>query len=287
MMKDKMKYTLTALILLFLTPEFVMSQKVEPLSTFGSSRVALTQSVETTPKGILIFEIQHQFGPVNSGIQEFFGLDQATTRLGFTYGITDWLSIGIGRSGLYKTYDGSLKMRLLTQSEGKGAPLSLSYFGNMGINTTSWNYDNIPAYFSHRLSFVNQLLAARRFGDHLSVQMSADFIHRNFVESRQADNDVWAAGFAARYLFGDKFSATFDYHYVFSSYTAANSENSLTIGLNILTAGHVFSLVASNSFGFIEQMYIPDTRGSWLKGDIHFGFTISRSFTIVEPDYFE
>jgi len=254
--------------------------------TFGATRISLTQSVEPTVKGQLVLDIQHQFGPINSGIQEFFGLDQATTRLGLTYGIFDWLSVGIGRSGLYKTYDGSLKARLLSQKSSGGSPLTLSYFGNMGIYTTSWNYDNVPYYFSHRLSYTNQLLIARRFGDHLSLQISPTFIHRNFVESSQADNDVWDVGLAARYLFGEQYSVTVDYHYLLSKYTAEKFNNSLTIGFNILTAGHVFSLFATNSLGIIEQQFIPATEGSWLKGDIHFGFTISRSFTISEPDYF-
>ena len=253
--------------------------------TFGTSRISLSQSVETTIKGQLVLDIQHQFGPINSGIQEFFGLDQATTRLGLTYGVFDWLSIGIGRTGLYKTYDGSLKARILSQNNGS-IPLSLSYFGNMGIYTTTWNYDNVPYYFSHRLTFTNQLIIARRFGDHLSVQLSPTFIHRNFVEHSEADNDVWNVGMAARYLFAEKYSITVDYHYLLSKHTADNYNNSLTIGFNILTAGHVFSLFASNSLGLVEQQFIPATEGSWSKGDIHFGFTIARSFSIWEPSYF-
>ena len=254
--------------------------------TFGATRISLTQSVEPTVKGQLVLDIQHQFGPLNSGIQDFFGLDQATTRLGLTYGIFNWLSVGIGRSGLYKTYDGSIKARLFRQKKGGGMPITLTYFGNMGIYTTPWYYDNVTYYFSHRMSFVHQLLIARRFGDHLSVQISPTFIHRNFVESIDADNDVWDMGFAARYLFAEKYSVTVDYHHLLSKYTADNYNNSLTIGFNILTAGHVFSLFATNSLGIIEQQFIPATEGSWLNGDIHFGFTISRSFTLVEPDYF-
>ena len=261
-------------------------EAIEPNSTFGTTRISLSQSVEPTVKGQLVLDIQHQFGPINSGIQEFFGLDQATTRLGLTYGVLDWLSVGIGRSGLYKTYDGSIKARLMTQKISGGSPISLSYFGNIGIYTTTWNYDNVPYNFSHRLSYTNQLLIARRFGDHFSMQLSPTYIHRNFVESREADNDVWSISTAARYLFADKYSITIDYNYIVSKYTADNNNNSLTIGFNILTAGHVFSLFASNSLGLIEQQFIPATKGSWLDGDIHFGFTISRSFSIVEPDYF-
>lgn len=275
--------------LYLLLPFFLNAQdneKVEINSTFGASRISLTQSVEPLIKGILVFDIQHQFGPINSGISEFFGLDQATTRLGLGYGVFDWLTVGIGRTGLYKTYDGSMKARLFTQNTKGGFPITLTYFGNIAAYTTEWPYDNVAYFISHRFSYTNQLLIARKFGEHLSVQLSPTLIHRNYVESKDADNDIWDMGFAARYFFGEKYSATIDYHYVLSEYTADKFNNSLTIGFNFLTAGHVFSLFATNSLGLIEQQFIPATQGSWIDGDIHFGFTIVRSFTIIEPDYF-
>ena len=283
------KLVISVLLFIIVLPLNVFAQENEAIGqnkTFAASRISLTQSVEPTVKGQLMFDIQHQFGPINSGISEFFGLDQATTRLGLTYGVFDLLCIGIGRAGLYKTYDGSVKLRILRQKEGGSSPLTLSYFGNIGVNTSEWSYDNVPYYFSHRLSYVNQLLIARKFGDHLSLQMSPTFIHRNFVESVNADNDVWDIGVAARYLFAQKYSVTVDYHYLLSKNTADNYNNSLTLGFNIITAGHTFSLFATNSLGLLEQQFIPSTSGSWLDGDIHFGFTISRSFTIKEEDYF-
>ncbi len=259
---------------------------LESRETFGASRIGLTQSVEPLFKGVLDFEIQHQFGPINSGISEFFGLDQAVTRLGLSYGITDWLTVSYGRTGLNKTYNGALKIRILRQDREEGFPFTLSYFVNMGIYTTTWHYDNVPYYLSHRFSYTNQLLIARKFNEHFSAQLSPTFIHRNFVESKSADNDIVDIGFAFRYLLGEKFGFIFDYHYLLSSYTANKYNNSLTFGVNILTAGHVFSLFATNSNGMIEQQFVPSTEGSWLKGDIRFGFTITRSFTLIEPDYF-
>jgi hypothetical protein len=262
------------------------SLKINYGSTFGANRVGLSQSVETYTKGIMVLDIQHQFGPINTGIDDFFGLDQATTRLGLSYGIFDWLSVGLGRSGLYKTYDGSIKARLLTQHTKGLKAFSLTYFGNIGAYTTTWNEPAVAYFVSHRFTYVNQVIIARRFGKHLSAQLSPTLIHRNYVESKQADNDVWDMGFAARYLFGDRMSLSVDYHYVLSEHTAENSNNSLTIGFNFLTAGHVFQLFATNSLGLLEQQYIPNTQGSWRDGDVHFGFTIVRNFTLIEPDYF-
>ncbi|MBP9745092.1 MAG: hypothetical protein KBD41_06880, partial [Saprospiraceae bacterium] len=58
---------------------------------------------------------------------------------------------------------------------------------------------------------------------------------------------------------------------------------SLSIGFDIETGGHVFQLHASNSTSMIEKGYIAETVGDWGQGDIHFGFNISRVFTIRKP----
>lgn len=277
------------LLIFFISIEQIAAQdseKVEAYSTFGSNRIGLTQSAETYQKGILTFDIQHQFGALNTGISELFGLDQATTRLGFGYGITDWLSLGIGRTALFKTYNGSMKIKILHQKTGSGIPLTLTYYGNISAYTTEWNRDDIAYFVSHRFSYVNQLLIAKKFNDKLSVQISPTHIHRNFVLSKEEDNDVFDVGFAARYLIADKFGLSVDYHYVLSEHTAQNYNNSLSIGLNILTAGHVFHLFVSNSSAMLTDQFVPTTQGNWLDGDIHFGFTIARKFTIIQPDYF-
>jgi hypothetical protein len=51
-------------------------------ATFKGTRVINGQSVETPGAGSLVFLISHRFGALNSGAYNFFGLDQATIRLG-------------------------------------------------------------------------------------------------------------------------------------------------------------------------------------------------------------
>jgi hypothetical protein len=54
----------------------------------------------------------------------------------------------------------------------------------------------------------------------------------------------------------------------------------LSLGFDIETGGHVFQLIFTNSLGIIEKDFIGETTGRWGKGDIHFGFNISRVFTL-------
>ena len=65
--------------------------------------------------------ILHRFGNVNKGAYEFFGLDNATMRLGFDFGITKNLMFGIGRSTNKKELDGFIKYRLIHQAKGPGS----------------------------------------------------------------------------------------------------------------------------------------------------------------------
>ncbi|MFK5857463.1 MAG: DUF5777 family beta-barrel protein [Bacteroidota bacterium] len=256
-------------------------------ATFKTTRISLGQSVENTKTGNLIFDIQHHFGRVNGGSYEFFGLDQATLRLGFQYGVTDWFTIGIGRSTLEKTYDGSVKVKILQQSKGaKTMPVSVSYFGSIAINTLKISDTLFRDDFSDRLSYVNQLLIARKFSNAVSLQLSPTFIHRNLVETKADDNDVWALGAGGRFKLSNRISLNLEYYYVLSKQTAKDFHDSFTIGFDIETGGHVFQLFFTNSQGIIEQHFIPQTTGDWLKGDIHFGFNISRAFVLKKPKEF-
>jgi hypothetical protein len=54
----------------------------------------------------------------------------------------------------------------------------------------------------------------------------------------------------------------------------------LSIGFDIETGGHVFQLHFTNSTGMTERAFITNTTGDWGNGDIHFGFNISRLFTL-------
>lgn len=256
-------------------------------ATFKSTHVVIGQSIENPAKGTMLMNIQHHFGPVNSGFYNFFGFDQATTRLGFSYGITNWLAVGIGRTTQNKTWDGSMKIKLLRQSSGaRTMPVSVSYYGLVGIISLKNTDDNRYSYFTSRMSFVNQLIIARKFSSAFSLQLIPSMVHHNLVETKQDDNDIYTLGAAGRIKLTNRLSFNFEYHYILSQQTAKDYYNSLSFGLDIETGGHVFQLFLTNSQGITEQYFLPYTSGSWLNGDIHFGFNIVRTFTIVKPKEF-
>jgi hypothetical protein len=67
---------------------------------------------------------------------------------------------------------------------------------------------------------------------------------------------------------------------VLPEYKLPGTHNSLAVGVDIETGGHVFQLHFTNSTGMTERTFISETTGQWSKGDIRFGFNISRIFNI-------
>ena len=104
-------------------------------NAFKSPRVINSHSMEMLREGVLDFRILHRFGDISNGAYELFGLDNASMRIGFDYGVTDNLSVGIGRSTYFKELDGFVKYRFLQQSTGKRTtPLSLVWVSGITYN---------------------------------------------------------------------------------------------------------------------------------------------------------
>lgn len=253
-------------------------------ATFKSTRIMNGHSVERMPPGQLDVRISHRFGTINSGAYEFFGLDQANTHLSLEYGILKWLMAGIGRGTYEKTFDGFAKFTVLRQSTGaKEMPVSVSVFSSVALKSEKWPVDTTRTYyFSSRLSYVTQVLVARKINQSLSVQLTPSYVHRNLVPTELDPNDLFAIGAGGRLKLSKRISFNAEYFYVINQnpYSNPHYYNPLSIGVDIETGGHVFQLLLTNSVQMIEKGFLGETTGQWKKGDIHFGFNISRVFTL-------
>lgn len=253
-------------------------------ASFKTNRVINMHSLESTSAGVFDFKISHRFGFISGGIYELFGLDQASIRLGGDYGISDRLTIGVGRSSYEKTYDGYIKYKVLRQSTGRRTtPVTLAVLGTMAISTLKWAVPDRENLFSSRLSYASQLIIGRKFNNVFSVQLSPSWVHRNLVKTAAEKNDVFALGFGGRIKLNKRLSINGEYIYVLPDQLAEQFTNSLSIGFDIETGGHVFQLHFTNSTSMIEKGFIAETVGQWGKGQVHFGFNISRVFTVVKP----
>lgn len=257
-------------------------------ASFKTTRVINGHSLENTAHGVLDFRISHRFGILSGGVNEFFGLDNADVRLGLDYGITDRLMVGIGRSGFQKTVDGFAKYKLLRQcDEGCGMPFTLAIVAASSVTAAKatevpWYAPGRQDYFTHRLSYSWQMVLGRKFSEGFSMQVMPGVVHRNLVEFDRDPNDLVNVGVGARVKLTKRLAVNGEYFHVLRDEVPAFT-NSLSLGFDIETGGHVFQLHFTNSTGMFERAFITETTGKWGDGDIHFGFNISRVFTVHNP----
>lgn len=252
-------------------------------ATFKSTRVMNGHSIERMPPGQLDFRISHRFGTLNSGAYNFFGLDQSNIHLSLEYGITKWLMIGAGRGSFEKTFDGFTKFSILRQSSGAvNMPVSVSVVTSAALKTIKFPDQNRTNYFSSRLAYTAQLLVGRKISQALSLQLAPSYVHRNLVSTELDPNDIYSVGAGGRIKLTKRISFNGEYYYMINPKTDFSQKiyNPLSLGFDIETGGHVFQLIFTNSLGMIEKAFIGETTGTWTKGDIHFGFNISRVFTL-------
>lgn len=252
------------------------------IATFKSTRIMNGHSIERMPPGQLDFRISHRFGTLNSGAYNFFGLDQSNIHLSFEYGFLKWLMAGIGRGSFEKTFDAFAKFTLLRQSEGaKNIPVTACLVQSVALKTIRFPEERTN-YLSSRLAYTTQLLVARKLSQGFSLQLTPSFVHRNLVATELDPNDLYAFGAGGRIKLTKRVSFNGEYYYLVNPKDDFSQQiyNPLSLGFDIETGGHVFQLIFTNSLGMIEKSFIGETTGSWGKGDIHFGFNISRVFTL-------
>jgi len=268
-------------------------------ATFKSTRVINLQSNETMKAKHLDFRIQHRFGSVNMtkdnvyGLYDLFGMDLAKMRLSFDYGITDRLMVGAGRT--YGQYDFNLKFKILQQkTKGKGSsPISVDYFGAMGIDTKTFTDPSRDNFFTSRLAFVNQLIISRKFNEWISFELAPSMVHHNLVAFSSTPNDIYALGIGASFKITR--STRFNVEYIprFNFGGARNAPldalgtiayDEFAIGFDIETGGHVFQLHLTNAQGLIEQQFItentsPLVLNKYQLNTLRLGFNLSRTFS--------
>jgi hypothetical protein len=250
-------------------------------SAFKSPRVIHGHSMEFLSAGTLDFRILHRFGQLNQGYKNFFGLDQASMRMGFDYGILPNLMIGVGRSTYKKELDGFIKYAPLRQSTGKHSfPVTIALVAGMTRDGMPWSVPERVNFNSSRLAYYFQVIAGRKFSDVFTLQVAPTLVHKNLVQQTVDSNDIYSVGVGARLRLSRRISLTCDYFYVINPLSDNIYFNPLAIGVDIETGGHVFQLHVSNATGMNERAFITETTGDFLKGEIRFGFNLSRVFQI-------
>ncbi len=263
----------------------ILNENSEPpddvvTSTFKSTRLINGHSIETRTRGVLEFVISHRFRPLNTGVENFWGLDGANIRLGLEYGISDRLNAGVGRSSFDQVFDAFGKYKIAGQTS--RFPVTVTAFASIAKRTDDFFDQEVgPGYTTkHRFAYTYQLLLARKMGSRLSLQLMPSMVHRNYVATSAEPNDLIAVGVGGRFKITNRVTINGEY------YPALNQDSNayfdaIAIGVDIETGGHVFQLHLTNAQQINERGFLGETQGDFFDKGVHFGFNISRVFNVA------
>lgn len=246
-------------------------------ATFKGLKIVNFESTKLTAKKEFTFVVAHRFGSLESGLNTFFGLDDAVTRLNFIYGFSENINISVSRSSFQKIYEAALKYRLVKQKEG-GSLFTIVGYNSFLVNT-AYDKANLPKLeFKNRLGYTTQVLIARKMSKHLSLQLAPTFFQDNLVLDPNQDNAQYALGIGSRYKLGKRWSLNADYGWHLNRSSTSPFKNPLSVGIDLETGGHVFQMHFTNSQAMNTNGFLGQATGDWSDGDIYFGFNLSRVF---------
>ncbi|WP_424003538.1 DUF5777 family beta-barrel protein [Maribacter sp. IgM3_T14_3] len=246
-------------------------------AAFKGLKIVNFESTKLAGNNELKLIVSHRFGSIKNGIDTFFGLDNAVTRLNFVYGITDAINIGVSRSSFLKVYDVTTKYRLVRQKK-SGSPFTIVGFNAVLINT-SLEKENFPLLeFIDKLGYTMQFLISRKINQDFTLELAPTFFHDNYVVINEQNNSQFALGLGGRHKLGKRWSINADYGLHLNRASNSPFKNPLSIGFDLETGGHVFQLHFSNAQAMNTNGFLGQADGDWSIGDIYFGFNLSRTF---------
>jgi hypothetical protein len=243
-------------------------------ATFKALQIITLQSTKLPAKKEFYLVISHRFGTVKGGISEFFGFDDANTKIGGIYGVTDWLAVSASHHTLLKMNEASVKYRLIRQTE--DFPVDIVGYSTIDFNSGLKKDDYPKIEFSDRLTYINQVLISRKFSDRLSLELVPSYIHKNLYNPAIENDNQFTVAAGGRLKLTKRLSLNLEYGENFNKPNFYN--NPLSVGLDIETGGHIFQLLFTNSQSMTESGYLTSAAGDWGKGDFFFGFNLYRVF---------
>lgn len=244
------------------------------------------QTTYVPPVGTFEYLIQHKFGSMSNGISDIFGLYAAGSyiRMGCHYVPKKNLQLGYGLSRLRMYNDFSIKYTLLEQTRKNRVPVALGVYGNVAFDARAKESFGNNYRITNRFSYFSQLIIGRKFGEHLTLQANTSFTHYNITDPG-VDHDKVSVGINGRININYKSSIIFQYDLPlklkeiteFREFTNPPQAN-LGIGWEIRTSAHVFHLYVTTTEGLIPQHNALFNQNNWMKGQVRFGFTITRLY---------
>jgi hypothetical protein len=241
------------------------------------------QTVMMPGKGSFSSVFEHRFGNLQN-YSDMYGLFNISSILiGVNYVPIKDVQVGVGLCSYNMTWDLNLKLSLMKQQTKGGWPVSISYFGDVGID--SRDKSNFVS-MSDRYTYFNEIMFARKITDKFSAQVAPSvsyfcdvpgYLDVNGVQQSKMENTQFAFSIVGRYKLTPTTGIVLDYDQPLTQNVTTNPHPNLSGGVEFETAGHTFQIFVTN-FGYCLPQYnaFLNQNDYTKKGGFLIGFNITR-----------
>jgi len=245
------------------------------------------QTVEKPNKKSLDIIIQHRFGVIKES-DDLYGLfAPSNIRLGASYGLTKNISLGFGAVKNKRMYELDGKYVALRQMTNGGMPFTVTFYGYASRSALpEENFLNQERKYvaANRLKYMGEIMIARKFNSHLSIQLACTYTHLNIVDTLML-HDVIGASFVGRYKFSPQSSilVEFDYPLTLNKKDAAfptsfEQKPNLGFGMEVSTGSHQFQIFVCTADAITYADIITGNQNDFTKKQLLLGFNITRNW---------
>jgi hypothetical protein len=275
-------------VALFAQPKWKKNENItEPkLELFHSTETANFPTTETLGKYDFMYEISHRFIPsIKDGYDVYFGLDgPARIRTAIGFGITEDLMVTLGRSNDIDNVDLQFKQRLF-EIRNDILPSVLAIRGGIswnteipdGINRSKTDGDNFQYYVQ---LIYNGMLLDKKLG----IGIVPSYLYNSYIFAVEKQY-TFTLGTYLQYYINAMWSFWVEYNPIIMGYRGVirldetgKSHNSLAIGMDIETGGHIFHLILTNNARLNPSQYLVGADRSAGDDMWRLGFGIKRYF---------
>lgn len=247
-------------------------------SPFESGVLIDNQTIVIPSAKTLDFIIQHRFGKLNSGTFDLLGLyAPSNIRIGLNYSIFDYLQVGIGTTKNNKLQDVNWKWSILRQTRSGSIPVALTYYGNIEYNARDKENFGIEYKMPHKITYLHQLIIARKFHRLFSFQLIASYSHYNQVDTIAypgMKHDNIAISASGRVKVSPQMSVIFEYDHPLT--TPEQIKPNISLGIEIGTSSHAFQIFLGSFDKISYQGNYAYNTNDFTQKDILIGFNITR-----------
>ena len=264
----------------------VVKKKLYTKNTFEGNLLIDNQSVMVPIKGTFEFYIQHRFGTTDKGIKDLYGIySGANMRLSASYVPIKNVQVGFGSTNDRMQVDGNLKIALLRQTRDWQMPVSVTYYGNVAMDTREKNSSLPIVTTSDRFSYFNQLIIASKVCEGLSLQIAPSISYYNNVAAYTdaagklqpaMKNQHIAISYGGKIKLSDGMSLLLNFDQPLTQHPLNNPHPNLSAALDMNTSGHDFQITFGNYGYLLQQDNNFGNQNDFQKGQYVIGFNISR-----------